>query len=68
MTDKNTVQGRVIEALPSVTFKVALEGGKEVRAQLSGKMKLNWIKVNPGDRVAVVLSPDGSIGRIVRRL
>lgn len=66
------IQGIVIEALPSTTFKVKISdspaGGEEVLAYLSGKMRLHHIKVLPGDRVLVELSEDGKRGRIIRRL
>ena len=68
MTDKNGVQGKVIKALPSLTFEVEMEGGTVIRAKLAGKMIQNRITVVPGDGVRVVLSPDGAIGRIIRRL
>ena len=57
----------VIEALPGTTFMVELEGGRKVLAYLAGKMRLNYIKVMPGDKVAVELSPDGARGRITFR-
>lgn len=57
--------GRVIELLPSVQCKVQI-GDQIIRCYLSGRMKLNRIKVMPGDRVSVVVS--GAIGRIERRL
>ena len=66
--EKQKTEGQVIEALPNATFKVVLNDGGEVLAYLSGKMRLNYIKVMIGDRVAVELSPDGKRGRIVRRL
>lgn len=62
------VEGIIIEALPSLTFKVRLGAGEEVLAYLAGKMRLNYIKVLPGDKVLLELSPDGERGRIVRRL
>ena len=62
-------EGRVIEALPNAFFKVVLENGKELRGFLSGKMKLNRIKILPGDKVTIEMSPyDESKGRIVYRL
>ena len=61
--------GRVIEALPSLTFKVQLEDGKEVLAHLAGKLKIYRIKILPGDKVTVEMSPyDDKRGRIVYRL
>ena len=62
-------EGRVIEALPNAFFKVLLEDGKEIRGFLSGKMKLNRIKILTGDKVTLEMSPyDGTKGRIVYRL
>jgi len=60
--------GSVIEALPNTTFKVKLEDDAEVLAHLSGKMRLNFIRVLVGDRVEVELSVDKTRGRIIRRL
>jgi len=63
------IEGQVIEALPSATFKVELENGHIVLAHLSGKMRLNFIKVLVGDRVVVELTPyDLTKGRIVKRI
>lgn len=60
--------GSVTEALPNTTFRVGLEDGTEVLAHLSGKMRLNFIRVLVGDRVEVELSTDKRRGRIIRRL
>lgn len=60
--------GLITEALPNTTFRVKLEDGVEVLAHLSGKMRLNFIRVLVGDRVEVEVSPDKSRGRIIRRL
>jgi len=61
-------EGEVIEALPNTTFRVKLSNGKEILAHLSGKMRLNFIRILPGDRVNVEVSPyDGTRGRIVYR-
>ncbi len=68
MAEKKRFEGVVIEALPSATFKVKLDDDREVLAYLSGKMRINYIKILPGDRVWIELSPDGSRGRIVRRI
>jgi translation initiation factor IF-1 len=68
MTDQDAVRGKVIAALPGVTFTVEMTDGRMVRAKLSGKMIRNQIRVVPCDQVTVVLSPDGAIGRINRRL
>ena len=60
--------GEVIEALPSVQFRVKLEDGKEVMAYLSGKLRMFKIRILPGDKVTVVLSPyDQTKGRITYR-
>ena len=62
-------EGKVIESLPSTTFWVELENGKRVLAHISGRMRLNHIRVLPGDRVIVELSTyDPERGRIVYRL
>jgi translation initiation factor IF-1 len=66
---KEIVKGKVIEALPELTFKVELEDSRTVLAYVSGKMRLNFIKVIPGDEVMIELSPyDKNKGRIVKRL
>ena len=62
------VEGIIIEALPSTTFKVRLSTDKEALVYLSGKMRMYHIKVLPGDRVLIELSPDKKRGRIIRRL
>lgn len=63
------VEGRVEEALPATTFKVRLENGEVVLAHLSGKMRLHYIRILPGDRVFLEQSTyDRTRGRIVRRL
>jgi translation initiation factor IF-1 len=62
------VDGTILEALPNATFKVALENGHEVLAHISGKMRLHYIKILPGDKVSLELSPyDLSKGRIIYR-
>jgi len=62
-------EGLVEEALPGLTFRVKLTtGNSEVLAHLAGKLKLNYIRILPGDRVLVEMSPDRRRGRIVRRL
>ena len=62
------MEGRVFEVLPSTTFKVKLDNGHEVLAHISGKIRLNKIRIMPGDRVRVEMSPyDLSRGRIVYR-
>lgn len=61
-------KGTVIEALPSANFKVKLEEGKEILCHLAGKMRMFRIKVLPGDKVTVEMSPyDIDRGRIIHR-
>ena len=61
-------QGIVVEALPSTNFRVRLTDGREILAHLSGKLRMYRIKILPGDRVTVELSPyDENRGRIVYR-
>ncbi len=67
--EKIVLEGEILEALPNATFKVALKGGAEILAHVSGKIRMNYIKILPGDRVTVELSPyDLTKGRITRRL
>jgi translation initiation factor IF-1 len=62
-------EGEVIETLPSTTFRVKLENGHEVLAHISGRMRVNYIRLLPGDRVVLEMSPyDLNKGRIVQRL
>ncbi len=62
------VQGIALETLPNASFKVRLDNGHEILAHVSGKMRMNLIKVLPGDKVLVELSPyDLTKGRITRR-
>jgi translation initiation factor IF-1 len=62
------VEGTVIEALPNATFRVELENKHRLLAHISGKMRMHFIKILPGDKVTVELSPyDLSRGRIVYR-
>jgi translation initiation factor IF-1 len=62
-------EGEAIEALPNGFFKVKLDDGDEVLSHLSGKMRINYIKILPGDRVIVELNEySKEKGRIVRRL
>ena len=63
-----TVQGRVLETLPNAMFKVELENKHQILAHISGKMRMHFIKILPGDTVTVELSPyDSSRGRITYR-
>ena len=62
------VEGTVLETLPNAMFKVELENKHQVLAHISGKMRMHFIKILPGDRVTLELSPyDLSRGRIVYR-
>lgn len=63
------VEGVVVETLPSTTFKVKLENGHEVLAHISGRMRVNYIRLLPGDKVILEMSPyDLTKGRITKRL
>lgn len=62
------LEGTVIEALPNTNFKVELENGHQILAHISGKLRMNYIKILPGDKVKVELSPyDLTKGRITWR-
>lgn len=62
------VEGKVVEPLPNAMFKVELDNGHKVLAHISGKMRMHFIKILPGDKVTVQLSPyDLTRGRIVYR-
>lgn len=62
------VQGTVKEALPNTKFKVELENGRVIEAHISGKLRMNFIRILPGDKVKVELSPyDLTKGRIIWR-
>ena len=63
------MQGKVIKSLPNATFRVELENGYEILAHISGKIRMHFIRILPGDRVKVEMSPyDLTQGRIVYRL
>lgn len=63
------MQGEVLELMPAATFKVALENGHEILAHLSGKMRLHRIRLLPGDKVKLQISPyDLTKGRITYRM
>ncbi|MCK4635806.1 MAG: translation initiation factor IF-1 [Candidatus Moranbacteria bacterium] len=71
MSKKETIklEGVVEETLPSTTFKVKLDNGHEVHAHISGRMRVNYIRLLPGDKVLVEISPyDLTKGRITQRL
>ena len=62
------VEGKVLEALPNAMFKVQLENGHEVLSHVSGKLRMNYIRIVPGDKVTVEMSPyDLTKGRITWR-
>lgn len=62
------MQGTILEALPNARFKVKLDSGQEILAYVSGKMRMHFIKILPGDRVLVEMSPyDLTKGRITYR-
>jgi len=62
------IEGTVVEALPNAAFKVELENGKVILAHISGKLRMNYIRILPGDKVTVELSPyDLTKGRITWR-
>jgi translation initiation factor IF-1 len=62
------VKGRVVETLPNAMFRVELEKGHKILAHISGKMRMNYIRILPGDEVTVELSPyDLTRGRIIYR-
>jgi translation initiation factor IF-1 len=66
--DAIRLQAKVVEALPNAMFRVELEGGHRVLAHVSGKMRMNFIRILPGDMVTVEMSPyDLNRGRIVLR-
>lgn len=70
MAEKETieVEGKVIEPLPNATFKVELENGHKILAHISGKMRMNFIRILPGDKVTIEMSPyDLTKGRIIYR-
>lgn len=66
--DAIAVKGKVVELLPNTMFRVELESGQRVLAHISGKMRLNFIRILPGDMVTVEVSPyDLAKGRITYR-
>jgi len=70
MTKKDAIrlQAKVTEALPNAMFRVQLEGGHQIMAHVSGKMRMHFIRILPGDTVTVEMSPyDLTKGRIVLR-
>lgn len=67
-TNKTSVPGVVIEALPNTFFRVRLEDGTEILTYLAGKMRMHRIRVLVGDKVKVELEPYGGKGRVIQRL
>jgi translation initiation factor IF-1 len=66
--DAIRVEAKVLDALPNAMFKVELEGGHQIIAHVSGKMRMHYIRILPGDEVTVEVSPyDLTRGRIVLR-
>jgi translation initiation factor IF-1 len=66
--DNIEVQGEIVETLPNAMFRVKLENGEIILAYVSGKMRMNFIKILPGDKVTIELSPyDLTKGRITYR-
>jgi translation initiation factor IF-1 len=66
--DKILVDGKILEALPNAMFRVEIDGGHIILAHICGKMRMNYIKILPGDKVKVELSPyDLKRGRITYR-
>ena len=66
--EKIEVEGSIVEALPNAMFRVEISPGKTVLAHISGKMRMHYIKILPGDKVRLELSPyDLTRGRIVFR-
>lgn len=66
--DKLQVEGEVIDTLPNAMFKIRLDNGHEVLGHLAGKMRMHYIRIVPGDKVSVEISPyDLTKGRITYR-
>ncbi len=67
--DEIEVEGKVLEALPNAMFKVEIDEKHQVLATLSGRIRMNFVRIVPGDKVRVILSPyDLTRGRIVWRV
>ena len=67
-SDVIEMEGKVIEALPNAMFQVELQNGHQILAYISGKMRMNFIRIYPGDKVTIELSPyDLTRGRITWR-
>ena len=67
-SDMIELEGTVVEAMPNAMFKVEIQGGHPILAHISGKLRMNFIRILPGDKVTVEMSPyDLSKGRITWR-
>ena len=67
-SDMIELEGTVVEAMPNARFKVEIQGGHQILAHISGKLRMNFIRILPGDKVTVEMSPyDLSKGRITWR-
>ncbi len=67
-SDMIELEGTVVEAMPNAMFKVEVQGGHQILAHISGKLRMNYIRILPGDKVTVEMSPyDLSKGRITWR-
>jgi len=67
-SDAIQIEGKVLETLPNAMFKVELDNGHKILAHISGKMRMNYIRILPGDKVTVEISPyDLTKGRIIYR-
>lgn len=67
-SDKILLEGKILESLPNAMFKVEIPGGKIILAHISGKMRIHHIRILPGDKVKIELSPyDLTKGRIIYR-
>ena len=67
-SDMIELEGTVVEAMPNAMFKVEIQGGHQILAHISGKLRMNFIRILPGDKVTVEMSPyDLSKGRIAFR-
>lgn len=66
--EKIELEGTIVEALPNATFRVEIPGGKTILAHIAGRMRMHYIRILPGDRVKLEMSPyDLSKARIVYR-
>ena len=66
--DMIELEGTVVEAMPNAMFKVEIQGGHQILAHISGKLRMNFIRILPGDKVRIEMSPyDLTKGRIVFR-